>query len=198
MFIYHCFILLTIIILTKQIELSLSLDLLSSSLTPISYIRSGDNNLENLDRTDIKTLILTNTEEQTKTISSTQCVLSYTEESGFKYSCTFALSSTDEAAKYFITFVNKCGIESEKSADIVVTFINAPNVVTSVSPKSMKLPIKVGRNLRSLQTNEFSLYFFNPLNNQNRPYSLTLINKNNVTSDGVVILDDSSISGNMI
>ena len=95
MFIYHCFILLTIIILTKQIELSLSLDLLSSSLTPISYIRSGDNNLENLDRTDIKTLILTNTEEQTKTISSTQCVLSNTEESGFKYSCTFALSSTD-------------------------------------------------------------------------------------------------------
>ena len=41
MFIYHCFILLTIIILTKQIELSLSLDLLSSSLTPISYIRSS-------------------------------------------------------------------------------------------------------------------------------------------------------------
>ena len=45
MFIYHCFILLTIIILTKQIELSLSLDLLSSSLTPISYIRSGDNSI---------------------------------------------------------------------------------------------------------------------------------------------------------
>ena len=45
MFIYHCFILLTIIIVTKQIELSLSLDLLSSSLTPISYIRSGDNSI---------------------------------------------------------------------------------------------------------------------------------------------------------
>ena len=41
-------------------------------------------NLENLNRTDIKTLILTNTEEQTKTISSTQCVLSYTEEPRFK------------------------------------------------------------------------------------------------------------------
>ena len=156
-------------------------------------------NQDYYNRTDIQSLKLTNTEDTTKIIVSTQCGLSLEDESWFKYSCNFTLTSDDKGSKYYITFINKCGIESATKEDLTISFINAPNVVTLVNPKSVKLPINNSRrNLRNLQATspKLSLYFINALNEQNRPYSITLINRNNNVLTNKITLDESSISGN--
>ena len=158
-------------------------------------------NEDYLDITDIKYLILTKFSDNITRYDVTKCDLAYTSSTGLRYSCLYQFTSNEQAAKYYITFVNKCGVESERNNDTVITFFNTPNVIISVTPKAMRITnSSLRRNLRSLQsTNVFTLYFFNDLDQLSRPYSIDLVgSKKDSVYKNKVIIDDSSISGNML
>ena len=75
-------------------------------------------------------------------------------------------------------FINKCGKESEKEDNLFVTFIEAPNVLVQITPKSYQIQ-STSQNLRFLQANSndvFTAYFSETLTQDTKPYSILLLN----------------------
>lgn len=113
------------------------------------------------------------------------------------YSCQKTFTSLEKPGKYYVLFINKCGKDSEKEDNLFVTFIEAPNALVKVTPKSYQIE-STSPNLRFLEVNSnnvFTAYFSEPLTLLNQPFSIKLLNEQEIESIvNNVTIDNTSIS----